>query len=81
MKNGFIKNGSLILVVWTIYLVAPDDFILPVSIVVSGFIASTLVSIFENMDGMGIKIPKKIEDKLDKGEDNDEPEKANDNNK
>lgn len=64
MKDGITRNGSVLLVVWTLHFITPEDFYIPMSIIITGFIASNLISIFENLHGMGVEIPYSILEKL-----------------
>ena len=64
MTNGIIGNGSILLVVWTLYWILPEDFYMPISFISTGFISGNMISIFENLHGMGVKIPFGIVEKL-----------------
>ena len=64
MKNGLIKNGSVLLVVWTLFFIAPTDFDIPLTVITSGFVASHFISVFENLYSLGVKIPKSIMQRL-----------------
>lgn len=71
-----IRNGSVLLSVWVLYYFTPDDFIIPVSVVVTGFIIGHFISVFENLSKMGVKIPKMITDRLKDVNNNDNDRKV-----
>jgi len=60
MKYGLIRNGTLILVLWTGVALAPESASQYVNIVVYGFIVSNLISIAENLGEAGVPIPTNI---------------------
>lgn len=64
MKHGVVKNGTIILVLWTLSYFTPENFEIPINLVISGFVISNFISLFENMSEMGIDIPNVIKDKL-----------------
>lgn len=64
MKNGIARNGAVLLVVWTLYWIVPDDFYIPLNFILIGFISSNMISVFENLHGMGVKVPFGIVEKL-----------------
>lgn len=64
MRDGIIRNGSTLLVVWTLYLIVPEDFYIPMTVILIGFISSNLISVFENLHGMGVQVPYSIIKKL-----------------
>lgn len=60
MKEGLIKNGSVLLVVWVLYFIMPPDFDIPMDVITSGFVASHLISVFENLYKIGARLPKNM---------------------
>ncbi|NBK99092.1 MAG: holin [Erysipelotrichia bacterium] len=71
MKNGLIKNTLLVVVIESINYFTPPDFVNYLNIGISGFIATQVISIFENLGEMGVEIPtsmKKILESLNEDE-------------
>lgn len=64
MKNGIVRSGSILLVVWTLYWCVPEDFYIALNFILTGFISSNMISIFENLHGIGVKVPFGIVEKL-----------------
>lgn len=74
MSDGIIRSGMILITVWTLYYATPSGFELPIQVVISGFIASNLISVFENLAKMDIVIPASVTKYLrafkdDKGDD------------
>lgn len=61
LTNGVIKNGSLMLTVWVFYIYLPDNLDFPVTAVIYALQLGQIVSIFENLGLMGVKLPSKVE--------------------
>lgn len=61
LTNGVIKNGSLMLSVWVLYIYLPDSLDFPVTAVIYALQLGQIISIFENLGLMGVKLPAKVE--------------------
>lgn len=61
LTNGVIKNGSLMLTVWVLYLYLPENFDLPATTVIYALTLGQIVSVFENLGLMGVKLPAQLE--------------------
>lgn len=61
LTNGVIKNGSLMLTVWIFYIYLPDSLDFPVTAVIYALQLGQIVSIFENLGLMGVKLPAEVE--------------------
>lgn len=58
------------LVMWTLYFIMPNDFIIPLTTITAGFVIQTFISVFENLDSLGSKVPKFILERLRDHQDN-----------
>lgn len=61
LTNGVIKNGSLMLSVWVFYIYLPDSLDFPVTAVIYALQLGQIVSVFENLGLIGVKLPAGVE--------------------